>query len=118
MSDSSNSYTANAFQVQVSAEAIDQISLAARRILLNFAGDVSGTRSWPGVDDSFCKSAGPQEKKETETVSSTTQTLSEAIVAVATGTNNNAQNILKTQATHLEAIQAAGNASTANSGRH
>lgn len=118
MSDSSNSYTADAGQVQRSAEAIERIAAAARKILADFVNDVDATRGWPGVDDSFFKAVSPQEKKETEMAMSTTRTLSEAVVAVAAGTSDNATSILATQASQIEAIHTAGNASTTHSGRH
>lgn len=121
MADSSNSYTANALQVQNSAAAIEQIGATARKILADFANDVSGTRSWPGIDDSYFKQASPQEKQETETVTSTAQTLTEAIAAVAAGTGKNASSILTAQAGTLDAIHTAGSTSdgtTGTTGRH
>lgn len=110
-----NSYFADTGRIQSGVRQVDHISSLAQEIVRDFVSAVNMTRDWPGVDDDFAKEVAPQEKSERSKVTSTGQSLSDAVVQVANGTTANLSNILNTQGGVLDAIhQSAAN----GSGRH
>ncbi|MFD9393352.1 hypothetical protein ACFWBB_22310 [Streptomyces sp. NPDC060000] len=118
MSDA-NAYFADPARLQAASQQIGQVSDLAQKMLQNFLGSLGDTDGWEGENDTFAKSVRPNEVRERETTTETTGAVVKAIVAISTGTTDNATSILTTQASNTDAIQqqAGSSSSSSNSGR-
>lgn len=105
----SNAYYADPARIQGGVRQMNQISALVEGLVGDFVSSANLTRDWCGENDSMAKELIPQEKKERDGSIDTGRALSEAVVGVVNGTNDNVKNILTTQGGNLDAIrQSAG----------